>query len=113
LVGYYRSVADSGEFAVEPDVTCLVGKNESGKTNILQAFYRLNPVESCAQFDEVVDFPAPLARYRRQLADGRMIPAITAIFRYDADQMAEIEASIGPAVHPEFKVTAAYRSRTT
>ena len=26
------------------DVTCLVGKNESGKTSILQALYKLNPV---------------------------------------------------------------------
>jgi recombinational DNA repair ATPase RecF len=33
----YRSAEDSGPFTIEPDVTCLVGKNESGKTNILQA----------------------------------------------------------------------------
>ena len=44
-VTYYRSVEDSEEFEVEPDVTCLVGKNESGKTNIAQALFRVNPVE--------------------------------------------------------------------
>jgi len=33
----YRSVEDSGEFAIEPHVTCLVGNNESGKTADLQA----------------------------------------------------------------------------
>ena len=33
----YRSVEDSEASAAEPDVTCLVGKNESGKTNVLQA----------------------------------------------------------------------------
>ena len=44
-VMYYRSVEDSEEFGVEPDVTCLVGKNESGKTNIAQALFRVNPVE--------------------------------------------------------------------
>ena len=26
------------------DLTCLVGKHESGKTALLQALYRLNPV---------------------------------------------------------------------
>ena len=109
-VRYYRSVTDSGEFAVEPDVTCLVGPNESGKTNILQALYRLNPAESCARFDEVVDFPARLTRQRRQFPGGRMIPVITADFCYDDEQMAEIEASIGPGTDPEFTVTGGYRS---
>src|SRR5207244_1254088 len=32
----YKCIEDSGEFSVEP-VTCLVGKNESGKTAILEA----------------------------------------------------------------------------
>ena len=38
----YRSVLDSGEFSLG-GTTCLVGKNESGKTTILQALERLNP----------------------------------------------------------------------
>ncbi|MFJ4206177.1 hypothetical protein ACIP2Y_42060 [Streptomyces sviceus] len=53
----YRSVEVSDIFEVEEDVTCLVGKNESGRTTLLQAPFRLNPVEP-AGFDEVVDFPA-------------------------------------------------------
>ena len=32
-VGPYRSVLDAGEIAVDPEVTGLVGKNESGETN--------------------------------------------------------------------------------
>ena len=40
----YKSITDSGEVAVEEDVTCLVGKNESGKTAVLEALYRLNPI---------------------------------------------------------------------
>ena len=38
----FQSVRDSGAFEIG-DITCLVGKNESGKTAILQALYRLNP----------------------------------------------------------------------
>jgi len=41
----HRSVGDSEIFDVEKDVTCLVGKNESGKTTLLQELFRLNPVE--------------------------------------------------------------------
>ena len=40
----YRSVQNSSEFDID-DVTCLVGKNESGKTALLQALHKLNPVE--------------------------------------------------------------------
>ena len=32
----YRSISEPTSFDVESDVTCLVGKNESGKTAILQ-----------------------------------------------------------------------------
>ena len=39
-----------------------------------------------------------------------MIPAVNARFRYDDQQMAEIDASIGPGTDPEFTVTGGYRS---
>lgn len=38
----FRSVEDSGEFEVS-NMTCLVGKNEAGKTAILQALQGLRP----------------------------------------------------------------------
>ena len=41
----FRSVEDSTPFTVG-QITCLVGKNESGKTPILQALERLNPAET-------------------------------------------------------------------
>ena len=42
----YRSISEPTEFDVEPDVTALVGKNESGKTAVLQSLYKSNPVDS-------------------------------------------------------------------
>lgn len=42
-VGPYRNVLDSGDVAIEANVTVLVGKNESGKTNLLHAIHSLNP----------------------------------------------------------------------
>ncbi len=39
----FRNVVDSGEIAVEEQVTCLVGKNEAGKSALLEALYLLNP----------------------------------------------------------------------
>lgn len=49
----FRSIEDSGEFTLGP-VTCLVGKNEAGKTALLLAMYKLNPtVKEDAKFDEL------------------------------------------------------------
>ncbi|MCY4077552.1 MAG: AAA family ATPase [Acidobacteria bacterium] len=59
----FQSIEDSTEFDVG-DVTCLVGKNEAGKTALLKALYRLNPVsESEGAFDVTEDYP------RREVSD--------------------------------------------
>ena len=59
----FQSIQDSNEVRIG-DVTCLVGKNESGKTALLKALYRLNPiVEEEGDFDVVLDYP------RRFLSD--------------------------------------------
>ena len=53
----FKSIKDSGTFQVG-DVTCLVGRNESGKTALLQALYRLNPIiEGQGIFDVTEDYP--------------------------------------------------------
>lgn len=60
----YRSVEDSTEFRIDGGTTCLVGKNESGKTALLTALHRLNPtVPADGTFDRQRDYP------RRYLAD--------------------------------------------
>lgn len=52
----YKCVDDSGRWSVD-QITCLVGKNESGKTALLEALYKLHPVgESDAVF-AATDFP--------------------------------------------------------
>lgn len=114
-VTYYRSVEDSGEFPVEPGVTCLVGKNESGKTNVLQALYRVNPVEAGTRFDEVLDFPTRLTRQRAKFPAGKMIPVVTATFRYDDGELARIRDDLGPGAltSPEVTVTSGYRKPST
>jgi predicted ATPase len=62
----YKCIEDSTEFSVGP-VTCLVGKNESGKTAILDALYRLNPYYSEDQsFDKIGEYPR---RYLLEYAD--------------------------------------------
>jgi energy-coupling factor transporter ATP-binding protein EcfA2 len=52
----FRSVVDSGSVEIG-DVTCLVGKNESGKTSFLTAMEQLNPADGDRSLDVVRDYP--------------------------------------------------------
>ncbi len=63
----YKCIDDSGKFSVR-DLTCLAGKNEAGKTALLQALRRLNPVEgSEGKFDELMEYPR---RRLHELSEG-------------------------------------------
>jgi hypothetical protein len=54
----FQNIIDSGDVSVEADVTCLVGKNEAGKTAFLQALRRLNPAQKAdAKFDPSQHYP--------------------------------------------------------
>ena len=70
VVQKFRSIEHSGIVRFEPDVTCLVGKNESGKTALLQALYQANPFGTADRgFDELRDYPRRLrGRDRAQIA---------------------------------------------
>jgi len=53
----FRCIEDTTPFSIG-QVTCLVGKNESGKTAILQTLERLNPYEaSRTKYDKLRDYP--------------------------------------------------------
>jgi hypothetical protein len=107
----YRSVEDSGAFTVEPDVTCLVGKNESGKTAVLQALYRANPVEHSETFSEVIDFPARLTRQRKKWKPDKQVPVVKLTFQLDDTEVAAIEKDLGSGAlaSREFTVVRGYR----
>lgn len=55
----YRSIEDSEEFEIG-DLTCLVGKNEAGKTALLNAMRGYAPAQPF-MFDETIDYPRRFA----------------------------------------------------
>ncbi|WP_202882944.1 AAA family ATPase [Microvirga tunisiensis] len=60
LIGFrvqnFRSIADSG-FIKLGDLTSLVGRNESGKSNLLLALHSLNPPDGRKVLSPIKDFP--------------------------------------------------------
>lgn len=57
----FRNFTNSQTMAVDSGVTCLIGKNESGKTTILKALHRLNPANDADEFDVTTDYPRRMA----------------------------------------------------
>ena len=96
----YKSVWDSTEFSID-DVTCLVGKNESGKTAVLQALHRLNPVEESTNdlgFRVDIDYPrSKLTEYEDavQLHNEPPSMVVTATFSLDTKEIDETKRVFG------------------
>ncbi|MFI5825530.1 AAA family ATPase [Streptomyces rishiriensis] len=93
----YKNVLDSTEVSVEGDVTALVGMNESGKSTMLDALYRLNPVYG-DKFVELDDYP----RWRRS-RDSRSenlqeVTPIEATFNLDSEDISALAAKLGEGV---------------
>ena len=84
----YKCIYDSTEFDID-DITCLVGKNESGKTAILEALHKFNPFDPLPRFDRPNDYPFEIAR-SPTLQDN----VVEATFSLGQEDIEEIESFI-------------------
>jgi predicted ATPase len=91
----YRSVEDSGEFTLDR-VTCLVGKNESGKTALLQALYKLNPYGSGATFDVERDYPRRHSSDFAERHPGGKAVAVRTWWTLESDDTKALTDVLGP-----------------
>lgn len=96
----FRSIDDSGWVSFD-GVTCLVGKNESGKTAFLQALARLLPVPGKpSNYDPVIDYPSKdYGRYRRK-HQTNPDTVVEARFELSDQEMKVVEATFGAGVLP-------------
>ncbi len=95
----FQSIVDSTEFSIG-DVTCLVGKNEAGKTALLRALYRLKPiVDDDGVFDVTDDYPRrAVSDYQDHVDAGRREQAtvVHATYTLEPDDVAAVEGVFGP-----------------
>ena len=94
----FRSVIDSGLIKCE-DVTTLVGINESGKTNILLALWKLNPIKN-GEIDSSHDIPASKVSELRGKFDSTF-------FIYAVFELGESAESINKELGTTFSPTTA------
>lgn len=94
---------------IEPDVTCLVGKNESGKTTILRALHRLNPANGTSKrFNLTVEYPMARLARDRKASDLSQVRPVQATFDLDDSDIRNLqEAGLSVPETGQVKLVAA------
>src|SRR5436190_8832528 len=111
----YKSYITSQSFDVEDGITRIVGKNESGKTAILEALSKFNYFEDDKDFkyDTTLDYPRnELKMYQRE---GTIATVISCEFQIDGNLMNTIEEDLGNGILEDkiFTISTKYdQSRT-
>lgn len=98
----FRNILDSTDVSIQPDVTCLVGKNESGKTAFLQALWHLHPARLSPKFSVPEHYPAWLEKRHRN--EGKVLEEVhpvEAVFAWEPGDREVVEKVFGPGLVPE------------
>jgi hypothetical protein len=98
-VKVFRNVIDSGEVTVG-DVTCMVGKNEAGKSALLQALHSLNPAKPDLPLDVLEDYPRWLRKQHEISGEINGATPIQAHFNLEDNDVAAATDMFGPNVVP-------------
>jgi predicted ATPase len=81
----FRSIKDSGDIETSR-ITTLLGRNESGKSNLLLGLRTLNPAEGFAELNSTKDFP----RYRRLSECTADTPVVSSRWKLTTKEQADL-----------------------
>lgn len=106
----YKSYDQEQTFSIDDDITIIVGKNESGKTAILEAIAKTNYFSNDEdfKFNSTHDYPRKEKKKYDKL--GEIGKAISCTYQLSEDEISKIEKDIGKNVvnNWEFTVTTKY-----
>lgn len=92
----YKCIEDTEPFSVSP-VTCLVGKNESGKSAILEALHKLNPADpNGVQFDDLMDYPRRKWSEYKEQATSNPANVLTTVWELEQGDVNALAEVLGP-----------------
>jgi predicted ATPase len=90
----FRSIKDSGSID-STQITAILGRNDSGKSNLLRALHSLNPAEGLAELSPIKDFP----RHRRLEECQGDTPVVSTRWALDDGERAELMAILPRAAN--------------
>lgn len=99
-ISNFRSISDSGEVEVSSRITALLGRNESGKSNLLLALCTLNPVDGLKALNPTKDFP----RHRRLTECDDDTPVVSSLWKLTPSEQKEL-GSILPRASKVSEIT--------
>ena len=111
----FKCVESDQSFDVDPEVTVLVGMNESGKTSILQALAKTNYFENDPEFRFNATHDFPRKEKKRLDKSGKTAKAVTCIFGISPELRSVCEDDLGPGVFTADEVATSidYENKTT
>jgi len=94
----FKNVEDSGWIPIE-NVTCFVGRNESGKTTLLKALHKFNPATP-EPYNPQKEFPRD--RFTRDFKDPKDWPVCSVKFEITDETLAKCQAEMPGKAPPKF-----------
>lgn len=94
----YKSIENSGDVQVDFQVTCLVGKNEAGKTANFETLLKLNPVHVEDGNFTLEDYPRREMNAYKRVHETKPATAITATFVLNDDEVGKVTSQFGEGV---------------
>jgi energy-coupling factor transporter ATP-binding protein EcfA2 len=100
----YKCIEDSTEFSIR-SLTALVGKNESGKTALLKALYRVNPILPVDGLFLDTEYPRRRWAAYRLRKESQPDRVVTATWRLEDHDLAAVADLLGPDALPGYTVS--------
>lgn len=101
----YKTIDDTGWISID-QIGCLVGVNESGKTNVITALLKLNPVDSSIKINALLDYPRSKYSSDKDKLDD--IEFIEALFEFSKPLSLSNEDSEAVETYKYLKVRTTY-----
>jgi hypothetical protein len=91
----FRSIENTEPFSID-NLTCLVGKNEAGKTAVLQALHALRPFNKAkTEFDVTLEYPRRFVTKFDERHSQFLAPVVKTWWKIDGPAKAALEAEFG------------------
>lgn len=112
-INKYKSFETPQCFEVDDNVTVLVGKNESGKTAVLEAIAKTRYFEDDPKFKFSTTQDYPRKEKKKYDKSGEVATVVTCTYRVSQELMARIAEDIGPSTFTSstFTVATTYENK--
>lgn len=101
----YKSYDQQQSFPIDDDITIIVGKNESGKTAILEAIAKTNYFSDDSDFKFNPTHDYPRKEKKKYDKSGEIGKAISCTYLLEQEEISEIEKYLGCGVISKWEFT--------